>query len=116
MKKLLIIDDDKDIIQLLFLIFQNDFEVYKVFNYKSAIESVKQNKPNITIIDYNIDNEKNGLDLAREIKLINSFIKIYILTGMDEREEILNYKGKIIEDCFSKSISPYEILEKIKTI
>jgi two-component system, OmpR family, phosphate regulon response regulator PhoB len=66
MKKLLIIENDLDILDLIEIIFEGKFQI-KEFQRKIAIEEIIKINPNIIIIDYLLD-EGFGSELCLEIK------------------------------------------------
>jgi two-component system, chemotaxis family, chemotaxis protein CheY len=62
-----------------------------------AIEKFKSTKPEILLLDYRMP-KKNGLDVLKEVKKINS-TKVIMITVSDEQE--------LIQDCIKTGASAY---------
>jgi DNA-binding NtrC family response regulator len=80
-KKLLILDDDPDILDVLREFFESDdLELLLENDGESALERIKRERPNVALIDVNLPN-KSGIDVLREIKTIDPRICVIIMTG-----------------------------------
>ena len=79
MIKVLIVDDDKDLCKTISEILTAEgYFVKMVYDGESALNKLKDEKFNLMILDYKL-NEKNGLQVLEESKQINpSLITIMI--------------------------------------
>jgi DNA-binding response OmpR family regulator len=68
MKKILIIDDDQDFIDWVSTgLSREDFEIHSASTGKSGLEKVKNDKPDVIILDIYLP-DANGVELCRQIK------------------------------------------------
>jgi two-component system, cell cycle sensor histidine kinase and response regulator CckA len=117
-KKILIIDDNENILKVLKKGLKHmGYEVYPEKDSLKALELVKS-KPeafNLVITDFRMPKLK-GSELAANIKEINKSIKVILITGyMDESLEALNDRVTI-DACIAKPIEIIKLSETIKNL
>lgn len=67
-KKILIVDDDIDVITAIETILKKQgYEVYSAMNKKEGIEMLRKIKPNLAILDVMMTTHYEGFELAQEI-------------------------------------------------
>ncbi len=66
-KRILIIEDDKNINKLMALSIGNEFEIDQIYDGKDAITAVRQDRPDLVILDLMLPH-KDGLDICQTIK------------------------------------------------
>ncbi len=89
-RKILIIEDEKNLIQVLkdnFL--QEGFEVISAFNGEEGVEEFYSKTPDIILLDINLP-KKTGWEVCKEIRKISS-VPILMMTARDSDED--EYKG-----------------------
>lgn len=114
-QKVLIIDDEPAVLNLLEAILENDFKVEKWSSVKDGIQSLHVNKPDLIILDINLG-EAYGIDTAKMIKLDpdNNDIPIIFISGLATREDrIAGYEAGAI-DFISKPFITEEVLHKVR--
>lgn len=118
MKKILIVDDSKEIREIVKTTLDTD--IYKVFeaaNSLKAIESAKKNKPDLIIMDVIMPGQMDGIDAIRHLKSLPETLdcRIIVLTGseQDRKQEGLTTGAN---DFIYKPFSPLELLQKIEKI
>ena len=119
MKKILIVDDQKEIRELLEIsLRKKDFQLLQVTNAEEAVERTKKEKPDLVIMDIMMPGKIDGLDATRAIKSDpqTQDIKIIILTvkGQDADKE-KGFKAGADEYC-TKPFKPKKILDLIEKI
>ena len=68
--KLLIVDDEKDLVWLFSNIFkENGYEVFGCHDGSSALKQVRKIKPAVVLLDYNLP-DMNGLQLLKKLHLV----------------------------------------------
>ena len=119
-KKILIVDDDKFLIDMYSIKFtEHDYEVEAVFNAKEALEKIDQGfKPDICLIDI-IMPAMDGFQLVEELKKRADFDKVTVifLTNLGQQDDIdkgmkLGADGYIVK----ASATPTEVVNKVADI
>lgn len=115
--KILIIDDDKDVHNLLGNVLNEFGDLYFAFNQGEALLQIETHTFKIVIIDYYLSEVDNGIKLfsiLREKLNYNKDTKYFILTSSkDMNIEILSHEQGI-DDFLTKPISPKLIQSIIK--
>jgi twitching motility two-component system response regulator PilG len=117
-KKILIVDDDDDVISAVASLLEyKGYQVVAVRDGDLAIHKVCENKPDLIILDVMMPN-MNGFDVCRTLKVGNSTgsIPVIILTAKhtgDEMREVTEAKA----DCYiPKPFNNSDLLDKIKEL
>ena len=115
MKKILIVDDEPDILEFLGYNLKNaGYEVMQTNNGKSAIRIAKEYNPDLIILDVMLP-EINGFDICESIRLENSKIPILFLTSKSSNEDKI--KGlKIADDYLTKPFNLKELLLRVRNL
>lgn len=111
MKKMLIVDDDKQILKLLKKVFTD--ENIKISTAVNGLEAVKLcTKKNFDIILLDIVMpELDGVEAAKAIKISQPDVKIIVITGNASETQIEQVKKLNIKDIFEKPFS-FKLLKK----
>lgn len=114
MKKILIIDDEKDICILLekFLSKQG-FETKSFNNGTNSTEWLKSNHVDLVICDFKLP-DYNGLEMLQKIKIINNKTQVIIITGYSDVKIAVQALKKGAYDYVTKPLYPDEILNTVK--
>jgi two-component system, NtrC family, nitrogen regulation response regulator NtrX len=104
MKKILIIDDEKDIRFLLSSILSDEgYETLQAGTVEDAELEIDTNNFNLAIIDISLnDKKKDGIYLLKKIKKINKFIPVIMISGHATIQLAVD----------SMKLGAYEFLEK----
>ncbi len=89
-KKVLIVDDEKDLCDILSLHFDmREWETIQAHNGKDALEVLKKNKPDLIILDVLMP-KMDGFELLKAIKSSDSYasIPVIMLTAKGEPENL----------------------------
>ncbi|MBA2760471.1 MAG: sigma-54-dependent Fis family transcriptional regulator [Segetibacter sp.] len=117
---ILIIDDDIAVRTSLMLLLKNEgYEVNSANEPKQAIVSIKQQTPELIILDLNfsIDTSgKEGMQLLQQIKNINDQIPIILLTGWGTIELAVQGMKLGADDFLNKPWSNDHVLQSIRTL
>lgn len=88
-KRVMIIDDDHDMVESLTMILEgNGYEVCAAFQASDAVTRVHQEKPDLIILDVMFpENPSSGFELARALKndSATSGIPIFIVSAVNAR-------------------------------
>ena len=120
MAKILIVDDDPDIIEASRIFLEKQgHQVFFAYNRQDGMKQVEQNKPDLLIMDIIMEQPDDGMAMAQELRrggfdapilMLTSISKI---TGMDydKDEEILP-----VDEFIEKPVEPSVLLAKVSEL
>lgn len=113
MKKILIVDDEKPISDIIAFNLQKEgYEVVKAFDGEEAIEQFREHDPSLMILDLMLP-KKDGLEVCREVRQ-ESNIPIIMLTAKDsEIDKVLGLELGA-DDYVTKPFSNRELVARVK--
>jgi len=80
-KTILVVDDEKEICTVLSdNLSQEGYWVFTAYNWKTALELVKKEKPDLVILDIRMP-EMDGIEVLRRMKKIKKEIVVIMLTA-----------------------------------
>jgi len=82
MARILIVDDDSRILQLLGDCFKHDYTVETAMNAGEALASVQRERPDVVLLDIMLPG-MSGIHLLKQIKRADPTIAVVIVTGSD---------------------------------
>jgi len=116
MKKILIVDDESDIRELLKDILNvSGFEVMEAENGKIALEKFYHHKPDAAIIDLNMP-IMDGVKLTEQILKYEKNFPILILSGFLHKYSVDDLKKMNIRNVLSKPVDINEIFKEVKKL
>ncbi|AGA59569.1 MAG: response regulator [Thermobacillus sp.] len=87
-KKVLIVDDQNGIRMLLMEVFSGEgYRTFQASNGKLALEIVKNESPDLVLLDMKIPG-MDGLEILKRVKEINRDIKVIMMTAYGELDMI----------------------------
>lgn len=118
MQKILIVEDEKDIVELLKYNLQKEgFKTIFAYNGNDALESIEKGNPDLIILDLMLP-EIDGIEICRILKKDNETknIPIIMLTARaTEMDKILGLDLGA-DDYITKPFSPREVVSRIKAV
>lgn len=116
--KILVIDDEKDIVELLkYNLEKAGYKVIFAYDGKSALDSVEKNKPDLIILDLMLP-EIDGIEICKFLKQNEDTkdIPIIMLTARtSEMDKILGLDLGA-DDYITKPFSVREVVARVKTV
>jgi len=113
MKRILIIDDDIDMCQLLSRFLQRKgFETDIATNGKKGIIAFKESAFDLVLCDFRLG-DKEGTEVLKEIKLINHDVAVIIITGYSDIKTAVEMIKQGAFDYITKPLVPDEVLNLI---
>lgn len=115
MAKILLVDDEKDIVEFFGRILQREkFTVFTATNGIECLEAARRERPDLILLDINMP-EMDGGDVADKLSKDDSTKKIPIifLSGMVTKRDEGNIKGRTF---ISKTSSREEIIARIRSV
>lgn len=111
---ILIVDDEKEIADLVELYLKNDgYNVYKFYNGRDALECVKTQKLDMAILDVMLP-DVDGFKICQEIRKEHFFPVIMLTAKVEDMDKIM---GLTIgaDDYITKPFNPLELIARVKT-
>src|ERR1700726_222890 len=118
MKRVLIIEDDKDIVELVRYNLANEgFQVNAAFDGSSGLNSLKKSPPDLLLLDLMLP-KLSGLDICREVRRADSLNRLPILMLKARGEEADRVVGLEMgaDDYVTKPFSPRELTARVKAL
>jgi CheY-like chemotaxis protein len=127
MKKIYIVDDDRNIVESMKIVLEaNGYSTKAQYNQENVVKNIKEYKPDLIILDVMFPEDAGaGFQMARDIKNNNSTDKIPIimLSAINEKGV---YAGTFsnrdrddtwlpVEEFVEKPIKPKQLLETVKS-
>lgn len=115
MKKILIVDDEPDIVETLkFLLESENFEVLIAHDGEEALKKAKENKPDLMILDVMLP-KINGYKVCRLLKFDSKYkhIPILMVTARSQEEDKIIGEETGADEYITKPFDINEIIEKV---
>ena len=123
MAKILIIDDDPDLIDTYSIILTNNgYEVLSALNGEEGLVKIKNDKPDLIVLDVMMNTDYEGFEVARKIREDMKLLKlpIIMLSGIHEVKK-MRYRFAPdetylpVDIWLDKPVEPDIFLEIIRT-
>jgi DNA-binding NtrC family response regulator len=85
---LLVVDDEKEIVETLREVFAKHFDIHHATSAKAALEAFRTHGPKIVITDQRMP-EMTGLELLRQIKDIDPSTVRILITGYSDLQTVV---------------------------
>lgn len=106
----LIVDDDVETNELLeAFLRQNDHQVIKAFTAEEGLKNFTIEQPDIVFLDIMLP-DKNGIEILKEIKLIDRETPVVMITGFKDAEKVVSAFREGAFDCLLKPFN-YDYLK-----
>lgn len=117
-KKILIVDDEQDIVELLqYNLEKEGYKCYVAYDGEAAIKKAKDKKPNLILLDIMMP-KMDGIEACRILRAEESLKNVYIafLTARgEEYSEIAGFDAGA-DDYITKPIKPRVLVSRVKAI
>ena len=111
---IMIVDDEKDIADLIQIYLENDgFKVFKFYNGKDALECALHEKLDLAILDVMLP-DIDGFSLCKQIRK-DYFFPIIMLTAKNEDSDKITGLTLGADDYICKPFNPLELTARVKT-
>ena len=119
MTRIAIIDDDADILDASSLILtSNGYEVITADNPDDGFKIVKENSPDLIILDVMMNEPDDGFFLAQRFRKENISVPIIMYTSVSKATGLEFGVSEIVpvDEFVEKPISPEELISKVKKL
>lgn len=113
LKKVLIIDDEQEMCKTLYsLLVPHNYKVFLAFNGQMGLESFKEIKPDIILLDLHMP-DMNGIDVLKIIRKVSN-VPVIIITGHPEDISEIHLADLKIEGYIEKPLHLLTVLNTLK--
>ena len=118
MNKILLVDDDPDILEIISYSLENEgYSIYKAMNGLQAIEIAEKVTPDLIIMDLMMP-EMNGVEACEQIRKstkLNNVIITFLSARSEDFSQIAGFDAGA-DDYITKPIRPKVLLSKVKSL
>lgn len=115
MKKVLVVDDDPNIVEVLRLYFDKDgFAVISCLTGERAVDTFFASKPDLVVLDLMLPG-KDGYDICREIRKTSDVPIIMLTARTDTLDKVVGLELGA-DDYVQKPFEPKELLARVKAV
>ncbi len=117
-RKVLIVDDEEDILELLeYNLEQDGYQVFKAMDGEEAIAKAEEVKPDLILLDIMMP-QMDGIEACRRIRKLPELESVYVMFLTARSEEYSELAGFDVggDDYISKPIKPRVLLSRIKAV
>ena len=118
MKKILIVDDEKDILEFLsYNLKKEGFSIYTASDGLEGLEKTKKIKPDLIIVDLMMP-KMNGIEMCENIrndKKLSSIIILFLTARSEDYTQIAALDSGA-DDFLKKPIKPKLLISKVKSV
>lgn len=112
-ERILVIDDERDIADLLELYLQNEnYDVYKFYSAKEALNCIENKEIDLAILDIMLP-DIDGFSLCQKIRKKYTY-PIIMLTAKDEETDKITGLTLGADDYVTKPFRPLELIARVK--
>lgn len=113
MQKILIVEDDKDIRDILKIYLRAEFfEIWEAENGKRAFEVLEDKEPDLVILDLMLP-DINGLNFCKNIRTKYNYPIIMLTAKTTDQDKIIGFTYGA-DDYITKPFNPLEVLARVK--
>ncbi len=116
MRKILLIDDDTFICQVLKkLLHSNNFQVEVAFSGKSGLSNFKDGSFDLVLCDFRLP-DSSGLDLLKQMRALNQHIPVIIVTAYADVRMAVKLMKMGASDYITKPVQQEELISLINRL
>ena len=125
MSKILIIDDDPDIVEAMKTVLESkEYHVDVARNGEEGLRQVKVVNPDLIILDVMMETSDKGFEVARKIKMDKNYedtpiimlTAIKDMTGLDFKKEAGDEMWLPVDDYCDKPLNPEQLISKVELL
>ena len=115
MKKILIVDDEQDIVESLKFVLENsEYTCYCAYNGEDGLKLAREIVPDLIILDVMMP-KIDGWEVCREIRQYSKVPIIMLTAKSDERDELQGFQLGV-DEYISKPFSPKILVARVEAI
>lgn len=120
MAKILVVDDDSDIVEATQLFLTREgHQVEAAYNRQDGLKKVASFQPDLLILDVIMEQPDDGFSMAQELRRAGNKVPILMLTSVGSVSGLTFVKDSLmvpVDDFQSKPIEPAKLIEKVNQL
>ena len=114
-EKILVVDDDQNMLQLLYTFLRDSYRVTTVTNGQEALDAIRQEMPDLMLLDYLMPGMtgKETLEIIRKDEELKD-LPVFFLTGVSDTNKISECLKLNPIVYILKPIGKFSLLAKIR--
>ncbi len=114
--KLLVVDDDRDLVELLdYALRREGYAVARAYDGEAALEMLGREHPDLVILDINLP-KLAGFVVLERIRHIDEHIAVLMLSARQDESDVLRGLQLGADDYMTKPFRPKELAARVKAI
>ncbi|MDP2922196.1 MAG: response regulator [Candidatus Omnitrophota bacterium] len=115
--KILVVDDDPDILDLLKVTLEDEYQIITASCGNEAIEKIKENLPDLLVLDYVLP-DIQGPQICKAIRKdpLLVHLPVLMLTGKGEIDDKVKGLEAGADDYMVKPFSPQELIARVRML
>ena len=112
MARILVIEDNHDIHEILTHLFEKEHQVYSAYSGIEGLNIFERERPDLVLLDIMLPG-KNGDQVLREIRSIDTHVPVVMLTALGEKALVSQYLLNGANDYIVKPFNLDEVFARI---
>ncbi|WP_319508218.1 response regulator [uncultured Methanolobus sp.] len=115
--KVLIVDDEQAIVELMGLYLKSDYEVIPAYSGQEALDKVKSEKPDIILLDVMMP-DMNGYEVCRVLKtsVETQFLPVVMVTALSGKDDRIKGIEVGADEFLGKPVNRLELVTRVKSL
>jgi DNA-binding response OmpR family regulator len=114
--KLLVVDDDRDLVELLdYALRREGYEVSRAYDGEAALDAIERDRPELVVLDINLP-KLAGFVVLERIRHIDEHVAVLLLSARQDENDILRGLQLGADDYLTKPFRPKELVARVKAI
>ncbi len=111
MPKVLLVDDDRDLVDLLRYAFQRDgYTVVTAFDGEAGVRAFKVENPDLVVLDVTMPH-RTGIETLKDIRAVSS-VPVIMLSALGDEEHVVTALQIGADDYITKPFRPRELMAR----
>ena len=115
-RKVLIVDDDHQISQLMTAVLQTEgiYDLKVAESGEAALEAIEEWKPDLVLLDVNMPGI-SGLETLSLVRRREAHVGVILVSGNSDTEDVIKGLDSGADDYICKPFNPYELMARVRT-
>lgn len=115
--KVLIVDDEMAIVELMGLYLKSDYDILTAYNGQEALDKVKSEKPDIILLDVMMP-DMNGYEVCRILKtsVETQFLPVIMVTALSGKDDRIKGIEVGADEFLDKPVNRLELVTRVKSL